>query len=91
MEIPTSGYGRNTGSRDYYIHMMKDATDPGLTLLSRNDWNGARFVFRAVWNRGEKTSPALWKRFLGAGKEDYFIQRGTPWKPMGMEEIGGGL
>ena len=73
---------------DYYIHMMKDATDPGLTAYFKERLERARFVFGCVEQR-RKTITRIMEAIL-ARQEDYFIHRDS-LKPMGMEDIAADL
>lgn len=73
---------------DYYIRMMKEATDPELTAYFKERLNRARFVMNCVEQRRNtiiRVTEAILKR-----QEAYFELQDS-LKPMGMEDVAGDL
>ncbi|MCI9603500.1 MAG: RNA polymerase factor sigma-54 [Ruminococcus sp.] len=73
---------------DYYIQMMKDATDPELTAYFKERLERARFVVSCVEQR-RKTITRIMEAIL-LRQEDYFEHQDS-LKPMGMEDIAADL
>ncbi|MCI8516180.1 MAG: RNA polymerase factor sigma-54 [Hungatella sp.] len=73
---------------DYYIRMMKEATDPELTAYFKERLDRARFVMNCVEQRRNtiiRVTEAILKR-----QEAYFELQDS-LKPMGMEDVAGDL
>ncbi len=69
---------------DYYIHMMKESTDPELTTYFKERLDKAKFVLNCVEQR-RKTIICVMEAILKR-QEDYFERKGS-LKPMKLEDI----
>lgn len=69
---------------DYYMHMMKESSDPELSAYFKERLERARFVVNCVEQR-RKTTIRIMEAIL-KWQEDYFEFRDS-LKPMGLEDI----
>ncbi len=69
---------------DYYMHMMKESSDPELSAYFKERLERARFVVNCVEQR-RKTTIRIMEAILKR-QEDYFEFRDS-LKPMGLEDI----